>query len=80
MFPIWSRTAEVTAGGVALDEVSTKTLEARSVPGLYLAGEVLDVVGRMGGFNFLWAWVSGRKAGISAAQALEAEPQVDRAP
>jgi predicted Rossmann fold flavoprotein len=64
------RTAEVTAGGVALDEVSTKTLEARSVPGLFLAGEVLDVVGRIGGYNFLWAWVSGKKAGTAAAEAL----------
>lgn len=63
------RTAEVTAGGVALDEVATKTLEVRAVPGLYLAGEVLDVVGRIGGFNFLWAWVSGRKAGTAAAEA-----------
>ncbi len=64
------RTAEVTAGGVALDEVSTKTLEARSVPGLFFAGEVLDVVGRIGGYNFLWAWVSGRKAGTAAAEAV----------
>jgi len=64
------RTAEVTGGGVALDEVVTKTLEARAIPGLYFAGEVLDVIGRIGGFNFLWAWVSGRKAGLSAAQAL----------
>lgn len=64
------RTAEVTGGGIALDEVVTKTLEARSIPGLYFAGEVLDVIGRIGGFNFLWAWVSGRKAGLAAAQAL----------
>jgi hypothetical protein len=64
------RTAEVTAGGVALDEVSTKTLEARNVPGLFFAGEVLDVVGRIGGYNFLWAWVSGRKAGTAAAEAV----------
>ncbi len=59
------RTAEVTGGGVALDEVSTKTLESRFAPGLYFAGEVLDVTGRIGGFNFLWAWVSGRKVGLA---------------
>ncbi len=64
------RTAEVTAGGVALDEVATKTLESRTIAGLYFAGEVLDVVGRIGGFNFLWAWVSGRKAGMAAASAV----------
>jgi predicted Rossmann fold flavoprotein len=61
------RTAEVTGGGVPLDEVVTRTLESRLVPGLHLAGEVLDVTGRLGGFNFLWAWVSGRKAGEAAA-------------
>ncbi len=64
--------AEVTAGGVALTEVSTKTLEARGVPGLSFAGEILDVTGRLGGYNFLWAWVSGRQAGRFAAQALRA--------
>jgi predicted Rossmann fold flavoprotein len=59
--------AEVTGGGLALDEVRAKTLESRRVPGLYFCGEVLDVTGRIGGFNFLWAWVSGRKAGTAAA-------------
>jgi hypothetical protein len=57
------RTAEVTAGGVPLDEVVTGTLESRIVTGLGLCGEMLDVVGRLGGYNFLWAWVSGRRAG-----------------
>ena len=61
------RTAEVTGGGIALDEVATKTLESRLVPGLFLAGEILDVTGRIGGFNFLWAWVSGRKVGLAVA-------------
>ncbi|MCC7012835.1 MAG: aminoacetone oxidase family FAD-binding enzyme [Planctomycetes bacterium] len=61
------RSAEVTGGGVALDEVSTKTLESRLVPGLYFCGEVLDVIGRIGGFNFLWAWVTGRKVGLALA-------------
>ncbi len=60
-------TAEVTAGGVPLEEVSPRTIESRVVPGLYFAGEILDVVGRIGGFNFLWAWVTGRKAGEAAA-------------
>lgn len=64
--------AEVTGGGVPLDEVSTKTLESRLVPGLYFCGEVLDVTGRIGGYNFLWAWISGRMAGRSAASAMRA--------
>ncbi|MCK6445322.1 MAG: aminoacetone oxidase family FAD-binding enzyme [Planctomycetes bacterium] len=64
------RSAEVTAGGVALDELVTKTLESRRAPGLYCCGEIVDVTGRIGGFNFLWAWVSGRLAGISAARSL----------
>lgn len=66
------RTAEATAGGVALEELGTRTLECRRLPGLYLCGEIVDVVGRIGGFNFLWAWVSGRLAGESAARALAA--------
>lgn len=61
--------AEVTAGGVPLEELHGATLESRLAPGLYFAGEVLDVVGRLGGFNFLWAWASGRLAGESAARA-----------
>lgn len=68
------RTAEVTGGGVALDEVSTKTLESRRVPGLYFCGEVLDVTGRIGGYNFYWAWVSGRKVGQSLAATPIANP------
>jgi hypothetical protein len=63
-------TAEVTAGGVGLDAVHPKTLESRAVPGLYFCGEMLDAVGRIGGYNFLWAWVTGRKAGEAAAAAL----------
>jgi predicted Rossmann fold flavoprotein len=63
------RTAEVTGGGVALDEVSTRTLESRFVPGLYFAGEILDVTGRIGGYNFLWAWVTGRRVGLAVASA-----------
>jgi predicted Rossmann fold flavoprotein len=63
------RTAEVTAGGVVLDEVSPRRLESRRVPGLYVAGEMLDAVGRLGGYNFLWAWVTGRKVGQALAAA-----------
>ncbi len=55
--------AEVTAGGVALDEVDASTLESRKARGLYLCGEVLDVDGRLGGFNFQWAWSSGTVGG-----------------
>ena len=55
--------AEVTAGGVPLSEVEPSTLESRVCPGLYLCGEVLDVEGRLGGFNFQWAWSSGTVAG-----------------
>jgi hypothetical protein len=59
--------AEVTAGGVPLSQVRLQTLESRICPGLYLAGEILDVDGRIGGFNFQWAWASGFVAGTSAA-------------
>jgi len=58
--------AEVTAGGVPLSEVDASTLESRIVPGLFLCGEVLDVEGRLGGFNFQWAWSSGTVAGRAA--------------
>jgi predicted Rossmann fold flavoprotein len=55
--------AEVTAGGVPLDEIDPATMESRVCPGLHLVGEVLDVDGRLGGFNFQWAWSSGWVAG-----------------
>jgi predicted Rossmann fold flavoprotein len=55
--------AEVTAGGVDTDELSAKTLECRKVPGLFFIGEVVDVTGHLGGFNFQWAWASGACAG-----------------
>ena len=55
--------AEVTAGGVDTDEVSAKTMESRKVPGLFFVGEVVDVTGHLGGFNFQWAWASGACAG-----------------
>ena len=55
--------AEVTLGGVDTDELSSKTMEAKKVPGLYFIGEVVDVTGWLGGFNFQWAWASGHAAG-----------------
>jgi predicted Rossmann fold flavoprotein len=55
--------AEVTAGGVDTDELSAKTMECRRIPGLYFIGEVVDVTGHLGGFNFQWAWASGAAAG-----------------
>jgi predicted Rossmann fold flavoprotein len=55
--------AEVTAGGVDTDELSSKTMESRKVPGLFFVGEVVDVTGHLGGFNFQWAWASGAAAG-----------------
>lgn len=57
------RTAEVTLGGVDTTGLSSKTFEARAVPGLYFVGEVIDVTGHLGGFNFQWAWSSGYAAG-----------------
>ncbi|EEY35944.1 NAD(P)/FAD-dependent oxidoreductase [Pseudoleptotrichia goodfellowii] len=60
------KNAQVTAGGVPLDEVNTETLESKKVKGLYFAGEVLDVYGECGGYNLQWAWASGHRAGESA--------------
>ncbi|HEX8720393.1 MAG TPA: NAD(P)/FAD-dependent oxidoreductase [Pyrinomonadaceae bacterium] len=57
--------AEVTKGGVSTDELSSKTLEANQTPGLYFVGEVVDVTGHLGGYNFQWAWASGYAAGQS---------------
>ena len=59
--------AEVTAGGVPLAEVDASTLESRVAPGLWLCGEILDVEGRLGGFNFQWSWSSGTVAGRAVA-------------
>jgi predicted Rossmann fold flavoprotein len=59
------RTAEVTRGGVDCDAISSKTMECKTVPGLYFIGEVLDVTGWLGGYNFQWAWASGWCAGQS---------------
>lgn len=60
--------AEATAGGVCLREIDARTMESRVVPGLHLCGEILDVDGRIGGFNLQWAWASGHVAGQAAAR------------
>lgn len=59
------RTAEVTLGGVDTKDLSSKTMEASRQPGLYFVGEVVDVTGHLGGFNFQWAWSSGHAAGLA---------------
>jgi predicted flavoprotein YhiN len=59
------RTAEVTLGGVDTSAISSKTMEARQQPGLFFIGEVLDVSGHLGGYNFQWAWSSGSVAGLT---------------
>lgn len=67
--------AEVTAGGVPLSEIDVSTMASRKREGLYLCGEILDVDGRIGGYNFQWAWASGRLAGIHAARSLHSGRQ-----
>ena len=59
------RTAEVTLGGVDTDGLSSSTMQSRQVPGLYFIGEVVDVTGWLGGYNFQWAWASGHAAGMA---------------
>jgi hypothetical protein len=63
--------AEVTGGGVALDDVDPRTLASRHCPGLFFCGEMLDAFGPIGGHNFAWAWATGRTAGAAAAASLE---------
>ena len=62
------RKAEVTGGGVALSEVHAATMQSRRHPGLFLCGEMLDAFGPIGGYNFAWAWATGRAAGLGAAR------------
>jgi len=57
--------AEVTSGGVDTDDLSSKNMESQLVPGLFFIGEVVDVTGHLGGFNFQWAWASGVAAGTA---------------
>jgi predicted Rossmann fold flavoprotein len=73
------RKAEVTGGGVSLAEVHPLTLESRLHPGLYLCGEVMDAFGPIGGYNFAWAWATGRSAGLGAAAARpQGRPESER--
>jgi hypothetical protein len=65
--------AEVTAGGVPLHEIRLETMESRLCAGLYLCGEICDVDGRIGGFNFQWAWASGYVAGVGAGTGMADE-------
>ena len=60
--------AEVTGGGLSLAEIDPRTLQSRRCPGLYVCGEILDAFGPIGGYNFLWAWSTGRAAGLGAAK------------
>jgi predicted Rossmann fold flavoprotein len=62
------RKAEVTGGGLALSEVDPRTMECRRHPGLFVCGEALDAFGPIGGYNFAWAWATGRAAGLGSAQ------------
>ncbi len=64
------RKAEVTGGGVNLAEIDSRTMESRKHKGLFMCGEMLDAFGPIGGYNFLWAWATGRAAGIGAADRL----------
>lgn len=67
--------AEATAGGVPVNEVQTATMASKHCDGLYLCGELLDVDGRIGGYNFQWAWCTGRQAGLAAARNLDSTHQ-----
>ena len=66
--------AEATAGGVSVTEIDASTMQSRACPGLFVVGEMLDVDGRLGGFNFQWAWSSAFVAGRGAARFLSAKP------
>jgi len=70
--------AEVTGGGVSLAEIDPRTMESRMHPGLFLCGEMLDAFGPIGGHNFLWAWATGRAAGLGAARVPTKEYPLDR--
>ena len=63
--------AEVTGGGVSLSEIDPRTMESRRHKGLFLCGEMLDAFGPIGGYNFLWAWATGRAAGLGASATIK---------
>ena len=62
--------AEVTGGGVCLSEIDPRTMESRKHPRLFLCGEMLDAFGPIGGYNFFWAWATGRAAALGAAHKM----------
>ena len=64
--PIGFQIAEVTFGGVSTDKISSKTMESMLCPGLYFAGETMDITGDLGGYNLQWAFSSGHVAGLNA--------------
>ncbi len=66
--------AEVTGGGVDLNDLDPKTMESRRHPRLFLCGELLDAFGPIGGYNFLWAWATGRAAGLGASAIIKGLP------
>jgi predicted flavoprotein YhiN len=66
--------AEVTGGGVDLGDVDPRTMESRRHPGLFLCGEMLDAFGPIGGYNFLWAWATGKAAGLGASAIIKGLP------
>ena len=66
--------AEVTGGGVSLSDVDPRTMESRRHKGLFLCGEMLDAFGPIGGYNFLWAWATGRAAGLGASATIKDLP------
>lgn len=66
MAPPWNGRGEVTFGGVDTADISSKTMESKIQPGLFFAGEVMDITGDLGGFNLHWAWASGHVAGDNA--------------
>ena len=70
--------AEVTAGGVPLEEIDFRTMESKLVLGLYLVGEILDCDGRIGGFNFQWAWATGLLAGRAVSASVRADGEARR--
>lgn len=72
--------AEVTRGGVATSELSSKTMEAKRQPGLYFIGEAVDVTGWLGGYNFQWAWASGHAAGEALAMPISPKPGKAKVP
>ena len=69
--------AEVTGGGVSLAEMNPRTMESRRHSGLYFCGEVLDAFGPIGGYNFLWAWATGRAAGCAVGAAVGSSTETD---